>query len=157
MVFLTKCVSAPYFHYHDVAPEPDNDPYTPLAPMAKVPTFPSKIYCGCRVFYVERGVLGCNIAGVVPSWYLIIPFTIYMTFVAILAHEGCAEIIQWMPHGRSWKILNARKFEAKILPSFFDHSKITSFVRQANGWGFRRITKGADRDSYYHEVRTTNR
>ena len=34
---------------------------------------------------------------------------------------------------------------------FFEHAKFSSFVRQANGWGFRRITQGKDRNSYYHE------
>jgi len=34
---------------------------------------------------------------------------------------------------------------------FFEHAKFSSFVRQANGWGFRRLTQGKDRNSYYHE------
>jgi hypothetical protein len=72
---------------------------------------------------------------------------------AILAHDKFQKIIAWMAHGRSWKILDMHKFETQVLPLFFEHSKISSFVRQANGWGFRRITKGtSNRDSYYHEV-----
>jgi len=56
-----------------------------------------------------------------------------------------------MKHERSWKTINSQRFEQDILPHFFDHSNISSFIRQANGWGFRRITNGPDRDSYYNE------
>jgi hypothetical protein len=72
---------------------------------------------------------------------------------AILAHEKFHNIIAWLPHGRSWKIMDARKFETQLLPLFFEHSSMSSFIRQANGWGFRRVAKGgSNRDSYYHEV-----
>jgi HSF-type DNA-binding len=70
---------------------------------------------------------------------------------AILGQPDLADIVDWLPHGRSWRILKPRDFETKIIPRFFEHSKFSSFVRQANGWGFRRITQGPDRNSYYHE------
>ena len=71
---------------------------------------------------------------------------------AILARPDLADIIAWMPHGRSWRVLKPREFEVRVLPTFFEHSKFSSFIRQANGWGFRRITQGRDRNSYYHEL-----
>ena len=37
-------VTAPFFHYINRSSENDKDPLTPLAPMARVPTFPAKIY-----------------------------------------------------------------------------------------------------------------
>jgi len=69
---------------------------------------------------------------------------------AILSRSDLSEIISWLPHGRSWMILNPKKFEKEVLPVYFDHAKISSFIRQANGWGFRRLTAGRDRNSYYH-------
>jgi len=48
--------------------------------------------------------------------------------------------------------LKPREFEVKIIPTYFEHQKFSSFIRQANGWGFRRITQGRDRNSYYHEL-----
>jgi hypothetical protein len=46
-----------------------------------------------------------------------------------------------------------REFEVKVIPSYFDHAKFSSFIRQANGWGFKRVcTKGVDRNSHYHEL-----
>ena len=70
---------------------------------------------------------------------------------AILSRADLVDIIGWLPHGRSWMILNPKKFEKEVLPVYFDHRKISSFIRQANGWGFRRITSGRDRNSYYHQ------
>ena len=69
---------------------------------------------------------------------------------AILSRSDLSEIIGWLPHGRSWMILNPKKFEKEVLPVYFAHAKISSFIRQANGWGFRRIIAGRDRNSYYH-------
>ena len=72
--------------------------------------------------------------------------------LAILSRPDLSHIISWMPHGRSWRVWKPREFEVKVIPTYFEHSKFSSFIRQANGWGFRRITKGPDRNSYYHEL-----
>ncbi|CAB9513571.1 shock factor protein [Seminavis robusta] len=71
---------------------------------------------------------------------------------AILSKKEYSDIVAWLPHGRSWRILKPREFEVKVIPKFFEHSKFSSFIRQANGWGFRRITQGRDRNSYYHPL-----
>lgn len=72
---------------------------------------------------------------------------------SILSRPDLRPVIAWMPHGRSWKVLDPTAFERDVLPKYFKHSRISSFVRQANGWGFRRITqKGPDENSYYHEM-----
>jgi hypothetical protein len=71
---------------------------------------------------------------------------------AILSRADLSDVIAWMPHGRSWRVLKPREFEVKVIPRFFEHAKFSSFIRQANGWGFRRITQGRDRNSYYHPL-----
>lgn len=71
---------------------------------------------------------------------------------SILSRPDLADIICWMPHGRSWRVLKPREFEIKVIPTYFEHSKFSSFIRQANGWGFRRVTQGRDRNSYYHPM-----
>lgn len=70
---------------------------------------------------------------------------------AILSDPELKSIISWDTHGRSFKILRPRDFEAKVLPRFFEHSSMASFQRQVNGWGFRRLTEGDNRNSYYEE------
>lgn len=64
---------------------------------------------------------------------------------------------KWLPHGRSWRILQQRAFEERVIPLYFRHGRYSSFARQVNGWGFRRITHGSDYNSYYHEVSSTQK
>jgi len=72
---------------------------------------------------------------------------------AILAQKEFHDIICWMPHGRSWKVLKPSMFESLVMPLFFEYSNYHSFNRLVNAWSFRRISTGPDRGSYYHEVR----
>jgi HSF-type DNA-binding len=72
---------------------------------------------------------------------------------AILAQKEFHDIICWMPHGRSWKVLKPTMFESLVMPLFFEYSNYHSFNRLVNAWSFRRISSGPDRGSYYHEVR----
>ena len=71
---------------------------------------------------------------------------------AILAQKEFHDIICWMPHGRSWKVLKPTMFENLVMPLFFEYSNYHSFNRLVNAWSFRRISSGPDRGSYYHEV-----
>jgi hypothetical protein len=110
-----ELLPAPYFYYRDHSTVEDDDPLTPLTPLARVPNFPAKMH-------------------------------------AILSRSDLADVVTWLPHGRAWRVLKPREFEVRVIPSYFEHNKFSSFIRQANGWGFRRITKGPDRNSYYHEL-----
>lgn len=74
---------------------------------------------------------------------------------AILAQKEFHDIITWMPHGRSWKVLKPNLFESMVMPLFFEYSNYHSFNRLVNAWSFRRISSGPDRGSYYHEVSLT--
>ena len=72
---------------------------------------------------------------------------------AILTQKDFQDIITWMPHGRSWKVLKPRLFESLVMPIFFQYGNYHSFNRLVNAWSFRRVATGVDRGSYYHEVR----
>ncbi|KAL7528819.1 hypothetical protein ACHAXR_002657 [Thalassiosira sp. AJA248-18] len=71
-------------------------------------------------------------------------------------------IIRFMPHGRSWTVLDKELLRTLVLPRYFNHSKFESFNRQVNGWGYkvrillsmfilRLLQAGPDQKSYYHE------
>lgn len=66
--------------------------------------------------------------------------------------SSLSSVISWMPHGRSWIVHNKEAFIERISKSHFQFKKYESFLRQVNGWGFQRITKGPDENSYYHEM-----
>jgi len=71
---------------------------------------------------------------------------------AILSNPGYVHIIGWMPHGRSWKIVDKYLLTTIILPQHFAHAKFESFNRSVNGWGFKRLLgDGPDKKTYYHE------
>ena len=61
-------------------------------------------------------------------------------------------IIGWLPHGRAFKIRNTKAFIEKMMQQHFKHTKLTSFQRQLNLYGYKRITRGADSGAYYHEL-----
>lgn len=58
---------------------------------------------------------------------------------AILTREELTDIITWMPHGRSFKILNIREFELRVLPVYFKSSRVSSFLQEAWEWGFHKV------------------
>ena len=66
--------------------------------------------------------------------------------------DADASIISWLPHGMAWKVHDSERFEKEIIPKHFKLTKFSSFTRQVNGWGFKRICKGKDKGGFYHTV-----
>ena len=70
--------------------------------------------------------------------------------------QGMEHIVSWQPHGRCFVVHNPKAF-VDILSNHFKVSKLSSFQRQLNLYGFSRITAGADRGGYYHELFLRNK
>ena len=68
-----------------------------------------------------------------------------------IQQDGHASIISWLPHGRAFIVHKPKEFVSEILPNYFKQSKIGSFQRQLNLYGFKRFTGGKDKGGYYHE------
>jgi hypothetical protein len=66
--------------------------------------------------------------------------------------DGFGHIISWQPHGRCFVVHEPKVFVEGVMPIYFNQSKFASFQRQLNLYGFTRLTKGADRGGYYHEL-----
>uniref|UniRef100_A0A7R9WI83 HSF-type DNA-binding domain-containing protein n=1 Tax=Pseudictyota dubia TaxID=2749911 RepID=A0A7R9WI83_9STRA len=63
------------------------------------------------------------------------------------------DVICWMPHGRCFVVKNNKAFVDTVMPKYFKQTKITSFQRQLNLYGFTRLTSsGPDKGGYYHEL-----
>ena len=54
--------------------------------------------------------------------------------------DGQGDIIGWQPHGRCFLIRWVQLFEEVIMPKYFNQAKLSSFQRQLNLYGFKRIT-----------------
>ena len=66
--------------------------------------------------------------------------------------DGFDCVVSWQSHGRCFVVHDTKEFVEKIMPTYFKQSKIASFQRQLNLYGFRRLTKGDDKGGYYHEL-----
>lgn len=66
--------------------------------------------------------------------------------------DGWGHVISWMPHGRCFVIHKPKEFSELVMPHYFRQSKLTSFQRQLNLYGFCRLTRGEDAGGYYHEL-----
>ena len=66
--------------------------------------------------------------------------------------SGKDDIISFFSHGRAFAVHDPDRFTAEIMPSYFKQSRLSSFQRQLNLYGFTRITSGPDAGGYYHEL-----
>jgi hypothetical protein len=84
----------------------------------------------------------------------------------ILSDTSITDIITWLPHGRSFVIVQPEVLAEKILPKYFPESctsssnasssttsscKYPSFTRKLNRWGFRQVTRGPDSGAFHHK------
>ena len=70
-----------------------------------------------------------------------------------LYHILCAEdpnIIRWSADGTAFQIVDSERFCQQVLPKYFRHSKLTSFQRQLNLYGFTHATKSPKSGTYAH-------
>ncbi|KAG7349189.1 HSF-type DNA-binding protein [Nitzschia inconspicua] len=63
--------------------------------------------------------------------------------------KGFIDVVSWIPHGRCFKVHNEKRFEADVLPNYFN-AKLPSFYRWLRAWGFTRLLAGKDRGCWYH-------
>lgn len=60
--------------------------------------------------------------------------------------------IDWAPHGRCFRIIVPKRLETHVFADYFNFRRLNMFVKQLINWGFKHITRGRDRNSYYNEA-----
>mmetsp|Transcript_2667 Transcript_2667/g.3059 ORF Transcript_2667/g.3059 Transcript_2667/m.3059 type:complete len:401 (+) Transcript_2667:55-1257(+) len=66
--------------------------------------------------------------------------------------NGESDIISFSPHGRAFVIHDEGRFYQNIMPRYFRQTRFSSFQRQLNLYGFKKIKSGPDAKGYYHEL-----
>lgn len=66
--------------------------------------------------------------------------------------NGEGDIVGFLAHGRAFAIHDPQRFCKDVMPNYFKQSRLSSFQRQLNLYGFTRITSGPDAGAYYHEL-----
>lgn len=65
------------------------------------------------------------------------PYKLYDVLESVTSAEASASI-DWLPSGNGFVILDKKAFLELIIPEYFAMTKMRSFTRQLNLWGFRR-------------------
>ncbi|XP_062569024.1 heat shock factor protein-like isoform X2 [Saccostrea cucullata] len=58
----------------------------------------------------------------------------------LVENPTCDDLICWDASGKSFHVFDQGRFAKEILPLYFKHSNIASFIRQLNMYGFRKVT-----------------
>lgn len=86
-----------------------------------------------------------------PSLDVSFPEKLHRMLEAV-EREGNSDVVSFFSHGRAFAIHKPRRFVLEIMARFFRQTRLTSFQRQLNLYGFRRISQGPDNGGYYHEL-----
>ena len=70
----------------------------------------------------------------------------------IVSNLATDQAIIWTPKGDSFVITDPETFARDILPTYFKHNNIRSFIRQLNTYGFRKRTNISSSDDEQHPV-----
>lgn len=65
----------------------------------------------------------------------------FLTKLWQLVNEGDDNLVSWGMDGTSFVVKDQNQFAKKVLPNYFKHQKMNSFVRQLNMYGFKKVPK----------------
>eukprot|EP00742_Colponemidia_sp_Colp-10_P000847 GILJ01000920.1.p1 GENE.GILJ01000920.1~~GILJ01000920.1.p1 ORF type:complete len:436 (+),score=48.03 GILJ01000920.1:501-1808(+) len=70
---------------------------------------------------------------------------------ALVTESKYNDIIAWSETGDSFIIFDTNRFSQEILPKYFKHNNLSSFIRQLNLYGFRRRVSNQLNVEFYQE------
>merc|ERR1712232_687353 len=78
------------------------------------------------------------------------PFKLYRMIMQA-EEDGNESVVCFVPDGKAFTINKPRSFVNDVMPKFFTTSRMSSFQRQLNLYGFRRISEGRHKGGYFHK------
>ncbi|XP_052026212.1 heat shock factor protein 3 [Apodemus sylvaticus] len=64
----------------------------------------------------------------------------FLTKLWVLVDDAVLDhVIRWSKDGHSFQIVNEETFAKEVLPKYFKHNRLASFIRQLNMYGFRKV------------------
>lgn len=73
-------------------------------------------------------------------------------FIFHLQISDYTKIIYWSSNGLEFTIKDISKFEEIVLPKYFRHNKMNSFVRQLNMYGFHKTKHNNFKSTFKHPM-----
>eukprot|EP00002_Diphylleia_rotans_P026501 TRINITY_DN5289_c0_g1_i5.p1 TRINITY_DN5289_c0_g1~~TRINITY_DN5289_c0_g1_i5.p1 ORF type:complete len:297 (+),score=58.59 TRINITY_DN5289_c0_g1_i5:66-956(+) len=77
------------------------------------------------------------------------------TFIAklwdIVNDQKNWDVITWAEGGMAIRIIDSKQFETRVLPKYFQHNKLISFIRQLNAYGFHKTSDTAEGIDFQHQ------
>lgn len=67
-----------------------------------------------------------------------------------MQNDEFAKIIYWAPSGLEFVIKDIPKFQQVVLPRYFRHNKMNSFIRQLNMYGFHKSRADHTKSVFSH-------
>ena len=114
-----------------------------------MPGYDYKDYATVNFISDMNSSSGCKRKG--PRGGVKVPFPLKLH--KMLEENLYEDIVSWQSHGRSFLVHKPQEFVDIVMPKYFQQSKLTSFQRQLNLYGFtRQLSNGPDKGGYYHEL-----
>lgn len=68
----------------------------------------------------------------------------------LVSDTNTNNIVSWSDNGKNFTIWNAHAFQKQILPQFFKHNNLCSFIRQLNTYGFHKVSSPSENLQFSH-------
>jgi hypothetical protein len=94
-----------------------------------------------------------------PGWQAHIPAFVSVLHTVLTESDFAGKVVQWLPHGKAWKIVLWDALRRQVLPMYFPQlqdtpssGSIDAFLWHLQAWGFAEINEGPDAGAYTHVV-----
>lgn len=98
----------------------------------------------------KRLSLGSRSKNAASSEFLSVPSFLLKTY-EIVSDESLDDIVRWNETGDAFIILKTHEFCEEILPAYFKHKNLSSFVRQLNMYGFHKTKQKNNEHCFVHK------